>query len=116
LLIEGSDYFRVPCEVITRGAARMVFILGWDIDGRTTLTPEGSDDDYANALGDFLHDAPSTRQWLRIYILAWDFAMLYAFEREWLPVYKMGRRMHRRIAFQIDGKHPIRHRFTGRWW
>ena len=94
----------------------MVFILGWDIDGRTTLTPEGSDDDYANALGYFLHDAPSTRQWLRIYILAWDFAMLYAFEREWLPVYKMGRRMHRRIAFQIDGKHPIRHRFTGRWW
>lgn len=105
LLIDGADYFRVLREAITR-AERTVFILGWDIDSRMKLTPEGSDDGYPDALGDFLHAIAAEKRRLRIYILAWDFAMLYAFEREWLPVYKMGWRTHRRIAFQMDGKHP----------
>jgi len=106
LLIDGSDYFRVLREAITR-AERTVFILGWDIDSRMKLTPEGADDGYPDALGDFLHAIAAEKRRLRIYILAWDFAMLYAFEREWLPVYKMGWRTHRRIAFQMDGKHPL---------
>jgi hypothetical protein len=54
LPIDGSDYFRVLREAITR-AQRSVIILGWDIDSRMKFTPEGSDDDYADALGDFLH-------------------------------------------------------------
>lgn len=106
LLIDGADYFRVLREAIAR-AERTVFIVGWDIDSRMKLTPEGADDGYAEALGDFLHEVAAARKRLRIVILAWDFAMLYAFEREWLPVYKMGWRTHRRIAFQMDGKHPM---------
>jgi phosphatidylserine/phosphatidylglycerophosphate/cardiolipin synthase-like enzyme/uncharacterized membrane protein YdjX (TVP38/TMEM64 family) len=106
LLIDGADYFRVLREAITR-AERTVFILGWDIDSRMQLTPEGADDGFPAALGDFLHEIAANKRRLRIYILAWDFAMLYAFEREWLPVYKMGWRTHRRIAFQMDGKHPM---------
>ncbi|SAK89706.1 phospholipase D/transphosphatidylase [Caballeronia fortuita] len=106
LLIDGADYFRVLREALTR-AERTVFILGWDIDSRMKLTPEGADDGYPEALGDFLHALAGDKRRLRIYILAWDFAMLYAFEREWLPVYKMGWRTNRRIAFQMDGKHPL---------
>jgi phosphatidylserine/phosphatidylglycerophosphate/cardiolipin synthase-like enzyme len=53
LLIDGSDYFRVFGEAITR-AQRTVFILGWDIDSRMKLTPEGPVDGYADALGDLL--------------------------------------------------------------
>lgn len=106
LLVDGSDYFRVLREAITR-AERTIFILGWDIDSRMRLTPEGADDGFPEALGDFLHEVAAKRRRLRIYILAWDFAMLYAFEREWLPVYKMGWRTHRRIAFQMDGRHPL---------
>ena len=106
LLIDGADYFRVLREALTR-AERTVFILGWDIDSRMKLTPEGADDGYPEALGDFLHALAGDKRRLRVYILAWDFAMLYAFEREWLPVYKMGWRTHRRIAFQMDGKHPL---------
>lgn len=106
LLIDGADYFRVLREAITR-AERTVFILGWDIDSRMKLTPEGADDGFPEALGDFLHAVANHKRRLRIYILAWDFAMLYAFEREWLPVFKMGWRTSRRIAFQMDGKHPM---------
>jgi phospholipase D1/2 len=106
LLIDGANYFGAVREAITR-AQRTVFIVGWDIDSRMQLTPQGCDDGFAAALGDFLHEVAAARKRLRIYILAWDFAMLYAFEREWLPVYKMGWRTHRRVAFQMDGKHPL---------
>lgn len=106
LLIDGEDYFRVLREAITR-AERTVFIIGWDIDSRMKLRPEGANDGLPDALGDFLHAIAAKKRCLRIYILAWDFAMLYAFEREWLPVYKMGWHTHRRIAFQMDGKHPL---------
>jgi phospholipase D1/2 len=40
-------------------------------------------------------------------MLAGGFAMLHPVEREWLPVCKMGWRTHRRVAFQMDGKHPM---------
>jgi phospholipase D1/2 len=40
LLIDGSDYFRVLREAITR-AQRTVFIFGRDIDSRAKFTPEG---------------------------------------------------------------------------
>jgi phosphatidylserine/phosphatidylglycerophosphate/cardiolipin synthase-like enzyme/uncharacterized membrane protein YdjX (TVP38/TMEM64 family) len=106
LLIDGADYFRVLREAITR-AERTVFILGWDIDSRMKLTPEGADDGYPDALAEFLCAVTADKRRLRIYILAWDFAMLYAFEREWLPVYKMGWHTNRRIVFQMDGKHPM---------
>jgi phospholipase D1/2 len=33
--------------------------------------------------------------------------MLYALEREWLPIYKLGWRTHRRLEFWMDGRHPI---------
>jgi phospholipase D1/2 len=106
LLIDGADYFRALREAITR-AQRTVFIVGWDIDSRMQLMPEGADDGFADGLGDFLHEVVAARKRLRIYILAWDFAMLYAFEREWLPVYRMGWRTRRRAAFHMDGKHPL---------
>src|SRR5690606_25957780 len=40
------------------------------------------------------------------YVLAWDFAMLYALDREWLPAYKLEWRAHRRLHFRMDGEHP----------
>jgi phospholipase D1/2 len=106
LLIDGADYFGAVREAIAR-AQRTVFIVGWDVDSHMQLTPQASDDGFGAALGDFLHELAAARKRLRIYILAWDFAMLYAFEREWLPVYKMGWRTHRRGTFQMDGKHPL---------
>ncbi|CAH2908923.1 MAG: putative phospholipase D family protein [uncultured Paraburkholderia sp.] len=44
---------------------------------------------------------------LLIYLLGWDFAMLYAFEREWLPSYKPAWHAHRRLWFRLDGRHPL---------
>jgi phospholipase D1/2 len=105
-LIDGEAYFSVLRQALAR-AQRSIFIVGWDIDSRMHLVPGGADDGMAGPLAEFLHELALRRPRLHIYVLAWDFAMLYALEREWLPVYRMGWRTHRRIAFLQDGKHPV---------
>ncbi|MDB5761128.1 MAG: hypothetical protein JWQ21_123 [Herminiimonas sp.] len=106
LLIDADAYFRAVRAAI-RSAQHSVFILSWDIDSRTWLVPGGADDGYPESLGDFLHAVVASRPELHAYVLNWDFAMLYALEREWLPVYKLGWRTHRRLAFWMDGRHPV---------
>jgi phosphatidylserine/phosphatidylglycerophosphate/cardiolipin synthase-like enzyme/uncharacterized membrane protein YdjX (TVP38/TMEM64 family) len=105
MLVDGDAYFRAVRHAI-REARHSIFILSWDIDSRMHLIPEGADDGLPDALGDFLHAVVAARPHLRAYVLNWDFAMLYALEREWLPTYKLGWRTHRRLSFRMDGQHP----------
>ncbi|MFC0399404.1 VTT domain-containing protein [Paraburkholderia rhizosphaerae] len=106
VLIDAADYFDAVRAAMAR-ARNTIFIVGWDIDSRLQLTPEGARDGLPAGLADFLCALVEKQRHLRIYVLAWDFAMLYAFEREWLPVYKLGWRTHRRVRFQLDGRHPL---------
>ncbi|QAU34916.1 VTT domain-containing protein [Janthinobacterium sp. 17J80-10] len=106
LLVDAASYFSAVRAAI-RAARHSIFILSWDIDSRTCLVPGGANDGYPEPLGDFLHAVVSSRPHLHAYVLNWDFAMLYALEREWLPLYKMDWRTHRRLSFRMDGKHPI---------
>lgn len=106
LLVDADIYFRAVREAI-RAARHSIFILSWDIDSRMWLVPGGAKDGYPEPLGEFLHAVVSSRPELHAYVLNWDFAMLYALEREWLPVYKLDWRTHRRLEFRMDGRHPI---------
>ena len=106
LLVDAAPYFRAVRAAIC-AARHSIFILSWDIDSRTCLVPEGANDGYPEPLGDFLHAVVSSQRGLRAYVLNWDFAMLYALERQWLPMYKMDWRTHRRLAFRLDSQHPI---------
>jgi phosphatidylserine/phosphatidylglycerophosphate/cardiolipin synthase-like enzyme/uncharacterized membrane protein YdjX (TVP38/TMEM64 family) len=106
LLIDAASYFSAVRAAI-RSARYSIFILSWDIDSRTCLIPGGANDGYPEPLGEFLHAVVAERPELHAYVLNWDFAMLYALEREWLPLYKIDWRSHRRLAFHMDGKHPI---------
>jgi phospholipase D1/2 len=106
LLIDADIYFRAVREAIL-SARHSIFILSWDIDSRMWLVPGGANDGYPEPLGEFLHAVVSSRPDLHTYVLNWDFAMLYALEREWLPVYKLNWRTHRRLEFKMDGRHPI---------
>lgn len=106
MLVDADAYFRAVRAAI-RNARHSVFILSWDIDTRMRLVPEGANDGYPEPLGDFLHGVMAAHPSLRVYVLNWDFAMLYALEREWLPTYKMEWRTNRRLAFRMDARHPI---------
>ena len=105
-LVDGAAYFRAVREAI-RAARHSVFILSWDIDSRTLLVPEGENDGYPEPLGDFLNAVVAQRKVLRACVLSWDFALLYALEREWLPVLKLDWRTHPRLSFRLDDTHPV---------
>ncbi|WP_200907676.1 VTT domain-containing protein [Herbaspirillum hiltneri] len=106
LLIDADAYFSAVRSAL-RQARHSVFILGWDIDSRMRLMPGGASDGYPEGLGDFLNALIEERPQLHVYILNWDFAMLYALEREWPPAYKHGWRRRRRLYFHMDASHPV---------
>lgn len=105
MLVDGAEYFAALRTALAR-ARHTVFIVGWDVDSRMRLTPEGAHDGLPNTLAAFLHALAAARHNLRIYVLAWDFAMIYALERDWPPVYRAAWRAHRGIRFRLDDAHP----------
>ena len=106
MLLDAQIYFKSVRAAI-RQARRCIFILSWDIDSRIWLVPEGAADGYPEPLGDFLHAVVSEHRELHAYVLNWDFTMLYAMEREWLPAYHLGWHTHQRLHFLMDGRHPV---------
>lgn len=105
-LVDGADYF-AAVRAAAKRAEQSIFIIGWDIDSRIRLVPDGAGDGLPEALGEFLNALVKRRRTLRIFVLDWDFAMLFAPERELLPIYKLGWRTHRRLEFRLDDAHPV---------
>ncbi len=105
-VIDGEDYFRAVREAMCR-ARRTIFIVGWDIHSELRLVRNGQQDGYPEKLGQLLDRLAGDRSELEIYILNWDFAMIYAMEREFFPVYKLRWKSHQRIHFSLDGQHPV---------
>jgi phospholipase D1/2 len=103
LLIDGEDYFSVLTSALER-AQRFIFIVGWQLDSRFRVNPRNS---ASPGFGDFLHDLVRRNRKLRIYVLLWDFAMIYAADREIIPLYSHPWRSHRRIHFRLDSNHPM---------
>lgn len=107
-LIDAAAYFAAVRSAIAQ-ARRTVFIVGWDFDSRTQLVPDGCDDGYPTELGELLKFVTRRRRTLRVYILLWDFVAIYAGDREWAPLYKLGWRTRpaRRIHVRLDDRHPM---------
>ncbi len=105
-LIDGATYFRTLRDALT-AAQRCVLILAWDIDSRVELVRDGKPTALPSRLGDFLDALVRRAADLHAYILTWDFAMLYALDREWLPIYKLDWKTHKRLHFHMDDRHPV---------
>jgi len=105
-LIDGADYFEALAEA-ARQARHAIYIAAWDIDSRTDLLRRPPVARSDSRLGDLLNALVKQSSDLKVYILAWDFPMLYARERELLPVINLPWKRHRRIHFQFDDQHPI---------
>ena len=105
LLIDGAAYFAALRAAAAR-AQRSIFVIGWDVDSRVSLAPQGADDGLPEQLGAFLDALVRRRSELEVHVLDWDFAMLYALDREVLPIYNFGWRTHRRLHFHLDDRHP----------
>ena len=105
-LIDGAAYFEALAETIER-AQKTIFIAAWDIDSRIQLLRRDDAESREPCLGDFLNTRVKQVPELQVYILTWDYPMLYIREREWLPIFNLGWKTHRRIHFYLDDEHPI---------
>jgi phospholipase D1/2 len=108
LLVDAGQYFGAVRRALI-GARRTAFILGWDIDSRMRLVGESgsADDGLPEELGPFLSELVRRRPTLNIYILMWDYSVLYALEREFFPSVSLRWRTPRRIRFCLDDDLPV---------
>lgn len=105
VLVDGAAYFEAFVHAVLR-AREQVVIIGWDIQSRARLMPE-MPEGYPNELGPFLDAVVRRNRRLRVYLLDWDFSLVFALERELLPAIRLGWRTHRRVTFCLDGEHPL---------
>jgi phosphatidylserine/phosphatidylglycerophosphate/cardiolipin synthase-like enzyme/membrane protein DedA with SNARE-associated domain len=105
-LVDGAAYFDAFRKAVIN-ARRSILILGWDIDSRLRLVRDEPDDGYPTELGPFLNAVVEENSDLHVHVLSWDFAMIYALEREWLPLFKLNWRTHRRLSFHMHDRLPM---------
>jgi phospholipase D1/2 len=105
IAIDGEDYYRAVREAIL-AARQSVFILGWDIHSRLKLVRNAKQDSFPVELGALL-DFVAKKNAVDVYVLSWDFAMIYLIEREPFPLYRLNWQTHSRVRFRMDDRHPV---------
>jgi len=104
--LSGQGYFRAFREAV-RSARKEVVLLAWDLCETVEMIRDPEDDDgYPSKLSDFLLAILEERSELTIHILLWDFSVIYAAEREWLPFTNLGQSKHPRLKLVTDNKLP----------
>jgi phosphatidylserine/phosphatidylglycerophosphate/cardiolipin synthase-like enzyme/uncharacterized membrane protein YdjX (TVP38/TMEM64 family) len=107
VLVDADAYFRAFAEAVAQ-ARESILIVGWDIQAATHLQPAGRmPDGLPPTLREFLNAVLARRRRLRAYLLDWDYALVFALERELLPTIQLGWWTHRRLDFRLDGQHPL---------
>lgn len=119
-LIDGAAYFQTLYKSLPL-AERQILILAWDIYSRLKLIPEkqtsdnstpdnpisGTTEALPSTLGPLLDRLSRRKSALHIHVLSWDFSLLLALSREWMPIYKMDWNTHRRLKFCLDDQYPL---------
>lgn len=107
VLIDARDYYLAVHQALC-AARRTVLIAGWQFDSAVPLI-RGQDAEGLPAPSELLpllEHVAKTQPDLHIYILAWDYSLLLAGEREWLQRVKFDWMTSERIHFVFDGEHP----------
>ncbi len=107
LLIDARDYYRTFYKV-ARNAKRYILIAGWQFDSTVKLL-RGDDAGGAGDIvfRDFLNSLCADNPELEIYILAWDFSMIFSMEREWFQKWIFDWSANERMHFRFDSAHAV---------
>lgn len=111
LCVDGECYFGMLRQSLI-AAQRFIAIAAWDIHSRLELVRPDPGDGWPTGLGDLLTRLLELRPELEVFILLWDYAPIYALEREPLffgevPWHKDADKRHPRLHFILDNKHPL---------
>ncbi|NKN33220.1 VTT domain-containing protein [Marichromatium bheemlicum] len=105
-LIDGEEYFATLRRTLI-AARHQILILGWDLHSQLELVREPPDDGLPTRLGELLHALLERTPELEAWILLWDYAPIYALEREPLLFGIHPWRQHPRLHFALDDTHPV---------
>jgi phosphatidylserine/phosphatidylglycerophosphate/cardiolipin synthase-like enzyme len=108
VLVDARDYYRAFYQAMS-GARNYVLLAGWQFDSDVRLL-RGEDVTGAPLpveLLPFLEALCRERPTLSIYILAWDYSVVYTLEREWMQRLKFDFGTSDQIKYVLDGKHPL---------
>ncbi|MGB5831900.1 MAG: VTT domain-containing protein [Thiohalocapsa sp.] len=105
VLVDGEEYFgAVRRAMIT--ARHSIAIAGWDIHSELELIRDPSGDGHPTRLADLLMALLELHHGLDVYVLLWDYASIYALERESLFLGDNPWQQHPRLHFVQDDQHP----------
>ena len=108
VLIDGASFFGAVRQAALL-ARRSIIIMGWDLDSRTRLVDASGQtkDAYPAELAAFLSALVTERSNLSVYLLLWDYSLLYAAERESFPLFSLQWRTPPRVHFSLDNQVPL---------
>ncbi len=106
-VVDGDDYFKEFTQAAER-AQESIIIVAWDFNSRARLRFDHGEDDPPPEVGAFLNYLVKRRRGLHIYILDWDFPMIYAKDREAPAAVRFGWgwKPHRNVHLEFDKTHP----------
>ena len=104
LLVDASNYYGALVKAMRR-AQRWIALLAWDLDTRTQLF-ENDPAEGTGPLRQFLRDLVAHNPNLHIFILPWNFPILFANVRDPKLVLGQDPFEHPRIHFKLDDVHP----------
>lgn len=105
VLVDGAEYFRAVRHALLK-ARRSVLMLGWEFDSRTRLVRDGADP-HPDRIGPLLEYLVRRNPRLDVRALIWDSALIYALNREFAGIIKMGWLTPRGLHFRLDDSHPL---------
>lgn len=108
VLVDGSTYYRAFYRAAEQ-AQRSLLIAGWQFDSDTLLL-RGTDAERATLpleLLAFLDALSRQKPELSVYILAWDFNPVFAWEREWMQSLRFQLGTPANVHFLFDSAHPV---------
>ena len=107
-IVDAKEYFSAFTRAALR-AQRSIIILGWDFNSQTRLHYDPVPKDGPPAvLGEFLNYITRRRRGLHVYILNWDYPMVFGTDREFPPIYGLGGwTPERRVHMRYDDTHPV---------
>ena len=108
LLIDAQEYYRAAYRAM-RGARRSIALTGWQFDSDVALL-RGAEAEAAGGevrLLPMLEELCAANPELHVYILAWDYSVLFALEREWMQGAIFNWTTGERIHFRFDASAPL---------
>ncbi|MDB4974599.1 MAG: hypothetical protein JWN48_2940 [Myxococcaceae bacterium] len=109
LLVDGDDYYREFYRAAS-SAERYLLLSGWQFDSDAQLLRGGEAEQATHpvTLLKFLNDLCNQKENLQIWILAWDFSLVFAGEREWMQELVFHWSTNERLRFRFDDNHVER--------